>query len=112
MANSILADGVIEIPQMTLGAVARDLDRIDLLRLNIEGAERQVFRGAGDVIRKVQNIAVSCHDFVAESTGDDSFRTKVEVREIIEGFGFDVRTRDTEAGKPWHGDLLYASRSH
>lgn len=111
LANSILSGGVLEIPQRTLGAVAGELDRIDFLRLNIEGAERQVFRGAGDVIAKVRNIAVSCHDFIAQSTGDDTFRTKIEVRQLLESFGFDVKSRTPEAGKPWVGDYLYATRA-
>src|SRR6185503_16986509 len=43
-----------------------DVDKIDLLTLNIEGAELAVLEAARDVLPRVRNLVVSCHDFKAD----------------------------------------------
>src|SRR5205085_495224 len=87
-AGETVIDGVAhtgtehEVPAKTLeGFLAENgIERVDLLKMNIEGAERLVFRGAGDAIGRVEHVAVSCHDFVADDgRGGDEMRTRAEV---------------------------------
>ena len=52
--------------------------------MNIEGAEAPAFRGATEMLRITQHVAVSRHDlFVGE--GGPAMRTKAEVRSSLEG---------------------------
>jgi FkbM family methyltransferase len=52
------------IPSMTIGQVmaAFDIGFIDLLKVDIEGAEKEVFESAADWIRHVGVIAIELHD--------------------------------------------------
>jgi FkbM family methyltransferase len=114
LSNSILAGsgGARRVPQRTIDAIARQygLDGIDYVRMNIEGAERLAIRGMTETVARVRNICISCHDFVAEATGDPSFRSKAEILPFLEQSGFTITTRLPEPGKPWIGDYLYGSR--
>jgi hypothetical protein len=85
------------------------LPRIDFLMMNIEGAETAALRGAADCFDLVGAAAISCHDFLADRTGDDSYRTKDEVRALLLGAGFKVTTQDA-GPRPWAPDYLFASR--
>jgi FkbM family methyltransferase len=46
------------------------IDRIDFLKVNIEGAEVDLIEGMNDSIRIVRHLAVSCHDFLDPIPGD------------------------------------------
>src|SRR6266700_6570032 len=50
----------------TLDSIGAPLSRIDLLKCNIEGAERIALKGMTKVIRKVRHVSISCHDFLAD----------------------------------------------
>ena len=80
--------------------------KIDLLKMNIEGAERLAIQGMQSVIGNTRFVAISCHDYVAAENGNDSFRTKSVVREFLIDNNFDVVTRDTDP-RPWIRDTLY-----
>ena len=58
------------------------LENIDLLKVNIEGAERFVIESLGPYINRVKNVAISCHDFRYRFDGNDFFRT----RELVEAY--------------------------
>jgi FkbM family methyltransferase len=85
------------------------LDRIDFLKMNIEGAEVAALRGANDVLSLIRNAAVGCHDFLADETGDDSYRTKDTVHGMLVDAGFTVIRRDGDP-RPWAADYLFAYR--
>ena len=59
------------------------IDCVDLLKVDVEGAETQVFEGAGDCLRsgKVRRIICELHG------------TRHEVKKQLEEFGFDVDVR-------------------
>jgi FkbM family methyltransferase len=111
--NTLLAgDGQThEVHALTLDAVVAEhgVPRIDLLKVNIEGAERLMVRGMQASTPLVRHAAISCHDFLADERADDDFRTRKEVREFLVGAGFAVTTR-TDDPRPWVRDYLYASR--
>ncbi|MFV9634754.1 FkbM family methyltransferase [Mycobacterium neumannii] len=108
--NRISSEGV-QVPAMTLADLVEkyDLNRVDFLKMNIEGAELPALQGSAEMLSLVRHAAIGCHDFLAEETGDDSYRTKEAVYELLVNAGFTVRRRDGDP-RPWARDYLFASR--
>lgn len=52
-----------------------NISRIDLLKVNIEGAEKQMIDGMNNSIKIINNVAISCHDFLFNE--DQQIMTKV-----------------------------------
>lgn len=84
------------------------LTRIDLLKINIEGAERLAILGMNEAIRVTRNVAISCHDFLA-TPENSSTKTLVEVTEFLERNGFTLMRR-LDDPRPWVRDTIYGSR--
>ena len=82
---------------------------IDLLKMNIEGAERGAMLGLDRQAGKVRHLAISCHDFIAERNGDDALRTKDAVRARLVELGYAVSER-SDAALAWEADVLFARR--
>jgi FkbM family methyltransferase len=101
IASSIMSGEGSEVRQRTINEIAADLPAIDLLRMNIEGAEKLAARATP--WRKVQNAVISCHDFAG-------MPTKAEVLEVLSRQGFEITTRAAPQDMPWLGDYLYAAR--
>jgi FkbM family methyltransferase len=83
--------------------------RIDLLKMNIEGAERLAVRGMTASIRNTNHAVIACHDFIADAESRPELRTKDAVRRFLIDNGFTVLER-TQDGRPWVADYLYATR--
>jgi hypothetical protein len=83
------------------------LERIDFIKMNIEGAEKLAIQGMDRTLRKTRTVCISCHDFKADQDGDEALRTKTAVREFLVEKGFRVTTRDDDA-RPWVRDQLIA----
>lgn len=111
LRNTVLeADGAgIEVPARRIETLAGELgiDRIDLLKMNIEGAERQAIQGMGGVLATTRHVCISCHDFLADDGGPEELRTKSFVHDFLVERGFRVITRD-EAPESWTRDYVYA----
>lgn len=105
------AGGGAAAPAVTLASFIREqeLERVDLLAMNIEGAETAALRGMAAIAERVRNVAIACHDFVADETGDDRMRTKAAVRALLQSYGFIVSDRAGD-GLPWRRDFLYGVR--
>ncbi len=69
--------------------------KIDLLKANIEGAERFVTGSIGDKIRCVRHVAIACHDFRYREEGNEFFRTKNLVKEFLQDNHFTLQTQQT-----------------
>lgn len=108
--NRIGSDGV-EVPALTLTDLVRrcNLGRIDFLKMNIEGAELPALQGGSEVLPLIRHAAIGCHDFLADETGDSSYRTKDAVYELLVDAGFTVRRRDDDP-RLWARDYLFATR--
>jgi FkbM family methyltransferase len=106
------ADEGIEVPARRLETLARSLNitHIDLLKMNIEGAEVSALRGLGPLLSKTGNVCIACHDFLADEGGDETLRTKAVVRDLLVAHGFDLRTRD-DAPDPWTRDYVYGVKA-
>ena len=69
-----------------------ELEQIDLLMMNIEGAERSAIKGMQKSISITLRVAIACHDFRAERDGLDDMRTKALVVDYLRRNGFRVVT--------------------
>jgi len=98
----------IEVPSQRIDTIAADLGitHIDLLKMNIEGAERLALQGMGDLLAATRHVCISCHDFLADTGGPDALRTKSFVLHFLGEHGFKVTTRE-DAAEPWTRDYVY-----
>jgi len=103
--------GGIEVQARRIDTLAGELGigHIDLLKMNIEGAERAAIVGAGALLDDTAHVCISCHDFLADDGGSDELRTKSFVRELLAEHGFRVTTRD-HAPDPWTRDYVYGAK--
>lgn len=98
LANRLHGAKGIAVAATTIDAIHRELDlgRVHFLKMNIEGAERLAIRGMSETLKQTEVLCVSCHDFLAEKTGDETLRTKNEVRQFFQQNG----TRICERAEP------------
>jgi len=82
------------------------LKKIDLIKVNIEGAEQLLIKGLGKSINIIRNMAISCHDFRYHNEGIEFFRTKAIVLEFLRDHNFECITRTTN--NPLLDDYVYA----
>lgn len=74
----------------------RGIGRIDFLKMNIEGAEREALAGAGEALGRTRYVCVAAHDFRAGRGEGEQFRTLAFVREFLAKAGFELITRDDD----------------
>lgn len=86
------------------------LDRVRLVKLNIEGAEVEALEGLAAASTIVGNLAVLCHHFLAERSGDEYYRTKARVKVTMEQMGYQL-TEHPDAILPWARDYVYGRES-
>jgi FkbM family methyltransferase len=100
--------GGIEVQARRVDTIARELGitSIDLLKMNIEGAERLAIEGLAGIIGSTRHVCIGCHDFLADGGGSEQMRTKALVREFLVEHGFRVTSRD-DAPDPWTRDYIY-----
>jgi FkbM family methyltransferase len=113
-ANSIVrgtaGEAQIQVAAFTLDDLAEQMciGRIDLLKMNIEGAERLAIRGMRDALQRTRHVVISCHDFLAAEIGDESLRTKELIIRALASAGFKVETR--EHRHQFIADYVYGTR--
>jgi FkbM family methyltransferase len=103
--RNVLTEGDgIQVPARRLDGIAAELgiQQVDLLKMNIEGAEVDALRGAGVLLDRTWHVCISCHDFLG-------MPTKAAVLALLTEHGFDVLTRD-DAPEPWTRDYVYGTR--
>jgi len=106
--NTVLAEGVIGVEAITIDdlIVSEELDHIDFLKMNIEGAERLAIAGMDNTVDRIGRMAISCHDFLGTPWGT----SRELVQTWLVSHGFEVKSRP-EDPRPWARDYLYASRT-
>jgi FkbM family methyltransferase len=111
LQNTMLGptDGGVEVAARRVDSIAAELGitRLDMLKMNIEGAERLALQGMGALVENTRHVCISCHDFLADDGGPEELRTKAFVRDFLVEHGFEVTTRD-DAPDPWTRDYVYA----
>jgi FkbM family methyltransferase len=88
----------------------QQLDNIDFLKMNIEGAEIRALQGMKDTIANVQNICVCCHDFRADRGHGEEYRTRDFVSEFLTENGFSVSRRTLDS-RDFVRDHVFGIRS-
>jgi FkbM family methyltransferase len=101
-------DETLEVPVTTLDAIfdTHAIERCDLLKIDVEGAEYAILGGAGkDTLARVARIAGEYHD-----VRPDDPRTRIEAfRAFLESAGFDVETRPSRRNT--NTGLFFAHRA-
>jgi FkbM family methyltransferase len=106
-ANDVFRLGGVTVECLTVDdyALAHGVGRIDLILMNIEGAEKLAIRGMERVAGLTRHMTISCHDFL----GEPDKMTKSEVRDWLVQKGFLVREQPDPPNAPT-SDCLYAFR--
>lgn len=102
-------EGYMEVPTIGWAAFREryGLGRIDLLKVNIEGGERQLFPTIGDM-SDIRRVIVSAHDFRADRGDGERFRTRDFVHDYLTRAGYAIRP---VAEDNWLRNWLYAERT-
>ena len=85
------------VPGVTLDALCAEqgLERIDFLKINIEGAERLALAGMRETLARTRCVCIAAHDFRAATAGE-TMRTRALVIEQLRAAGFDLSLRETD----------------
>jgi len=70
------------------------IDHIDCVKMNIEGAEILALSGMAIMLKSTQHLIISCHDFLADETGVETYRTKKAVIDLLSANNFDIMSRN------------------
>lgn len=114
-ANSLSATvgtGGHAVRAVTLDRFCQDegITAVGLLKMNIEGAERDALRGMTETLRRTRQVLIACHDFRAERGDGPFYRTRDEVRAHLAAHGLTVAPVD--ATKPaYERDHVLAVRA-
>lgn len=110
IGNAVTPDGTgsISVRGRSLDDICTELGIASaaFLRMNIEGAEQFAIRGMEKTIANTAYAAIACHDFKADRTGNDFFRTRVVVTQFLQDHGFQIVPMQFE--EPWAKDHVYA----
>lgn len=109
VASSVMTGGNLKVPARSLDSLLAELGvtRVDFIKMNIEGAETLAMQGMKHWLGRLKAGCISCHDFIADLGGSDSFRSRVAVRAVLEEAGYELRTRP-DHNDCWVRDYLYA----
>jgi FkbM family methyltransferase len=82
----------------------RGLERIDFLKMNIEGAERMALPGCRAMLARTRFACIAAHDFRADRGEGEDFRTLEFVSRFLRDAGFEIsrRTEDPRYYVPYH----------
>lgn len=84
-------------------AAEHGIERIDFLKMNIEGAERLALPGCREALRRARYVCISAHDFRAARGEGEEFRTLEFVRAFVTEAGFEIVVReDRRYYVPYH----------
>jgi FkbM family methyltransferase len=111
--EDLLAGPVLKTKSTTLDAFIKlhNINKINFLKMNIEGAEVSALEGASEALKITENVAISCHDFISDfEGGGDEMRTKEKIRMILKDAGFTIHER-TNDERPVIRDMLYGNKA-
>ena len=73
-----------------------NVQRIDFLKMNIEGAEALAIRGMDRTLHITRALCICCHDFRADAGGGEFFRTRQLIRDCVARAGFRIIARASD----------------
>ena len=105
-----IPEGYIDVPTITWSDFIRryGIDRIDLFKMNIEGAEKEIVQGIDD-FSLIKRFVISCHDFRANNGDGEWFRTRDVVTAVLKENGYLIKSYNY--GIDFADDWIYAERA-
>ena len=105
-----IPEGYIDVPTISWDAFIKrySIDRIDLFKMNIEGAEKEILRGIRD-FSFIKRFIISCHDFRADNGDGEWFRTREAVTAVLKENGYSIKPFNY--GIDFADDWIYAERT-
>jgi FkbM family methyltransferase len=102
----------VSVPGVTLDGICKAfaLPRIDLLKMNIEGAEKYAVEGMTEALRAIRHVCISCHDFAAAELGCPELRTKSQIVSFLRERNFVLQSREKDPRASVR-DFVYASNA-
>lgn len=85
---------------------SNSINHIAYMKINIEGAELDALKSLGEHASLVENICVSCHDFITPA-----MRTYDKVLGWLECNCFEIRNHIFTIERPWENYYLYGKRA-
>jgi Methyltransferase FkbM domain len=85
------SDEAVSVESVTIDSITRDWPRVDLIKIDVEGADEQVWRGMKSTIERQRNLAVILEFNVARYSEPRAFV------QTLEAAGFPLRYVDTDA---------------
>ena len=83
--------------------------RVDLIKINIEGAETSALIGMRQILETTPHIVVSCHDFKANRGEGEAFRTYHDVYKLLANSNYKLSNRP-EDPRPEVPYYIYAKK--
>lgn len=83
-------------------------ETIDLITMNIEGAETLAIQGMSESINRIRHVAIACHDFRANSENNDFMRTSAFVTAFLKEHGFEITKEGSSEYGAASGDWIAA----
>ena len=108
--NNITKGTLYEVPGLPLHefCATHGIQRIDLLKVNIEGAERFLVDSFGRPDLDIRQVAISCHDFRYAKEGNPFFQTKDLIRQCLLQHGYEIFEQQT--GMDYVDDWVYGTK--
>ena len=77
--------GGIKVEAKTLDDIvaSQEIEVVDFIKMNIEGAERSALFGMEQTLKKTRVICTSCHDFKYKGTNNPFFKTFDDVEAAV-----------------------------
>lgn len=88
---------------------ANNITNIDLLRMNVEGAEKDILSSITD-FSIIKRLNISCHDFRANRGEGEHYRSKEQVLKILKENNYIIKTYNF--GQDWSDDWIYAEQKN
>jgi FkbM family methyltransferase len=73
-----------------------NVQRIDFLKMNIEGAEAMAIRGMDRTLRITSALCIACHDFRTDDGEGEFFRTRQLIQGCVQRAGFRTISRASD----------------
>ena len=107
--GDVPARGYIEIPGITWENFIKRyrIETIDLLKMNIEGAEKELLNSMKD-FTPIKRFVISCHDFRANNNEGEYYRTRDIVEKILICNKYTLK--QFSYGQAWSDDWIYAEK--
>lgn len=91
------ANGGIEVQSLTLDQYVTEnrIKKINFLKMNIEGGEKSAIPGMKQSISIIDNIAISCHDFIPGISENNRYKIKEAVIDFLKSNDFEIMLKQT-----------------